>query len=169
MTGSNSISPAATAWCPDMRQVYLKPGDYLINEADISSVTTILGSCVAVILWHPPTTNYCICHYLLTGDESRQEQGGRYGYWVLNEFRRWFNNSRVPASDIDAMVIGGAGNVQVSALAERFQVGACNQRLAHQFVVQAGFHCRAPDVGGESGRKVIFYPPDGQITVQRLN
>lgn len=150
-----------------MRQVYLKPGDYLIDEVDVGLVSTILGSCVAVILWHPKSKAYCICHYLLAGESG--DSGGRYGHWILNEFRRWAVGHGFKPEDVEAMITGGAGSMQASLLAERFQVGSCNYHLAQQFISEAGFYLRQEDVGGNSGRKVIFNPPSGKLTIQLLS
>lgn len=153
-----------------MHDVYLKPGEYLIGKRNIRSVSTILGSCVSVILWHETSQEFCMCHYLLSGSESqRQRIGGRYGVWVLNRFLRWVHERNLPDQEYIISVIGGAGSDKSETLSPRFRVGNLNYTLALGFAGMNGFREGVVDVGGSCGRKVQFIPHTGKVSIALLN
>lgn len=62
---------------PD-REVYLRPGDFCFGEGRLR-ITTLLGSCVSVVLWHPTQAHGGMCHYHAAQSLSvaRQSCSGR--------------------------------------------------------------------------------------------
>ena len=48
----------------DVIDVFLQPGEFYFGE-EKTRIRTLLGSCVAVTLWHPKLRIGGMCHYML--------------------------------------------------------------------------------------------------------
>lgn len=46
------------------REVILQPGELFFGKEDVV-VKTLLGSCIAITLWHPEQKQGGMCHYML--------------------------------------------------------------------------------------------------------
>ena len=62
------------------QHIVLMPGQMHIS-AQARSLRTLLGSCVALTMWHPKRRYGAMCHYLLPtrGKDNRSDLDGRYG------------------------------------------------------------------------------------------
>ena len=58
----------------------LMPGELFFGK-DVACLHTLLGSCVAVTLWHPRLRIGGMCHYLLPGRNRppNQPRDGKFG------------------------------------------------------------------------------------------
>src|SRR5437867_13268763 len=61
-------------------EIFLQPGEWYFGDAD-TRIRTLLGSCVAITIWHPRRCLGGMCHYLLpTRNPARIDTlDGRYG------------------------------------------------------------------------------------------
>lgn len=60
--------------------IFLQPGEFYFGDRE-TRLRTILGSCVAITLWHPRLRIGGMCHYLLPmrrGHHDEAELDGRY-------------------------------------------------------------------------------------------
>ncbi len=61
--------------------VFLRPGDWLFGRGALRA-TTLLGSCISIVLWSPRLRLGAMCHCLLPqapGSARRRVLDGRYG------------------------------------------------------------------------------------------
>jgi len=63
-------------------EIFLGPGDLYFGDRD-TRIRTLLGSCVAVTLWHPRARLGGMCHYVVPSrpgpvPDRRHELEGRY-------------------------------------------------------------------------------------------
>ena len=60
---------------PEPIDVFLQPGDFYFGEAG-TRIRTLLGSCVAITLWHPILHIGGMCHIMLPerGERSHRDR-----------------------------------------------------------------------------------------------
>jgi chemotaxis protein CheD len=145
--------------------VYLHPGQ-LFASREPHTVTTILGSCVAICLWDPVRRVGGANHYLLpqaVGDGLASTRFGRAAIESLLERVQALGSRR---QDLRAKVFGGA--CVIEAFAQRSHLGTENADLGLEILRCEGIPVVATDVGGRRGRKVIFHTDSGLVLVRLI-
>lgn len=93
-----------------LRKVFLHPGDFVFAEAG-TQVHTILGSCVAICLWHPYLHIGGMCHFILpsrpTAPQSSTDFDGRFGEEAMCLFDQAVSLHQTDYPDYQAKVFGG--------------------------------------------------------------
>lgn len=150
--------------------VDLWPGELVVLERP-SVAVTVLGSCVAVTLWHGRTGLGAICHALLPESAVRGGEGEPFRYvepsvrYMTGEFQR----RGIGPRDTEVKVFGG-GDVLVSRTPSGHRsVGGRNVQAAFEAVQAAGYCVAASDVGGQRGRKIFFDTSTGAVLLKRLS
>ena len=142
---------------------YLFPGTIFAN-CEQHLVTTILGSCVAVCLWHPRAQVGGINHYLLPLWNGEGLPTPKYGnvaiVKLIEKVRRIAGGG-----EMIAKVFGGASMWSQSEGA--LAVGERNIELAFRVLEEAKIKVISQDVSGEMGRKVIFDTKTGSVLLRR--
>jgi chemotaxis protein CheD len=139
--------------------VYLYPGQ-LVVTGDISLVTTILGSCVAVCLWDPKTMIAGINHYLLPKNPLRGQSDARYGNTAIETLIDQMVARGAATSRLAAKVVGGA-SVMTAFSGRRQSIGDMNIEVAHEALQKFSIPIVAEQVGGQRGRKLLFHTGNG--------
>jgi len=148
------------------QKIYLNPGELVVAE-EPAQVTTVLGSCVSVTLFSPRLRVGAICHAVLPNGKTNQpsrfvDQSVRY---MLNYFRK----QKIGPDEIVAKLFGGADMfTQIDPRCKDQSVGAQNIRAALDSLRESGLELSALDVGGQQGRKLIFYSHTGEIFLKRV-
>ncbi|MCP5267360.1 MAG: chemotaxis protein CheD [Burkholderiaceae bacterium] len=149
------------------QSVYLLPGQlYFGNRA--AQVKTLLGSCVALTLWHPHKRYGGMCHYLLP-ERHRPADGsrdGRFGDEALEQLVDAIERSGTRPADYEAQVYGGADTMKGEGKL-RFNVGERNVEKAWALVEQYGFSLTSIDVGGEEPRTITLEMVSGVVQLKR--
>ena len=57
---------------PNKNDVFLLPGEFHFGDQD-DRIITLLGSCVAITLWHPEKRIGGMCHYMLPSPMYREK------------------------------------------------------------------------------------------------
>lgn len=156
-------------------QVPAAAGDHLVLMpgqmhfgATAASVRTLLGSCVAVTLWHPTKRIGGMCHYLLptrnrrTGDTS----DGRYGDEALEAMVHLLRKAGTEPSDYHAHLYGGADTMPDGA-GLKFNVGERNIEQGFSLVDRYGFQIQGVDVGEDVPRSVHLVLATGAVDMRR--
>lgn len=151
-----------------MVDVYLKPGEHHFGKQP-TRIRTLLGSCVAVTLWHPQRRIGGMCHYLLPTRESGAdlECDGRYADEALLLLSDAILQSGLPLSDFEAKLFGGGNMFPGVAGAAAVSVGERNVMAAHALLWRMGVHCVAEDLGGIGYRNIMFDLTSGIVQVRR--
>lgn len=139
--------------------VFLRPGDWLFGRGALRA-TTLLGSCISIVLWSPRRRVGAMCHCLLPqapgGRRSRLD--GRYG----DDAGRWFEQrlraAGVGWGEVEASLAGGAS-------AGDSGIGAANIRWAQGWAAERGLVFGQQDVGGRVVRRLTFNVADGALTI----
>lgn len=150
----------------DKESRYLYPGMLFAEPGDYS-VTTVLGSCVSVCLWDPASRTGGINHYLLplwNGDGLRTPKYGNIAIPMLVEKLLQAGCAR---GNLKAKVFGGASVLEGSS--GLLNVGERNIHFAEGALEEARIPVIGKDVGGTSGRKLLFVTGSGDVYVRKLN
>lgn len=138
-----------------MKNVFLKPGEFFFG-GDGREVRTLLGSCVAITLWHPKRRLGGMCHYLLpsAGKLPGRALDGRYADQAMGLFLSELKRSKAEPREFQVKVFGG-GNMFPGTLTQS-TVGDKNIEAAHRLLRQHGFALPEYHVGSCGHRTVIL-------------
>jgi chemotaxis protein CheD len=145
-------------------RTYLNGGQVHIAEDD-QAITTILGSCVAVCLFDPVAKVGGMNHFLLPRCQGR-EPSPRFGDIAMRELLERTLMRGARRGRLLAKVFGGACAMKVAS--GRKPLGEENVELALEFLAAERIPVEQRDVGGASGRKLVFRAGDGAAWVKPL-
>lgn len=149
--------------------VFLMPGHAWFGD-DARSLTTLLGSCCAITLWHPRLRAAAMCHYLLPRREAGDRYApndaldGRYGDEAIELLRAAVERAGAPLAEYEARVFGGA-NMFSAFGKSALDIGLRNADQARSALAQLGIAPRSVDVGGTAYRRLRMSPATGNVTV----
>lgn len=140
--------------------IYLYPGKLYVSAKPVT-ISTILGSCVALGLWDEELGIGGMNHFMLP---FGSEKSPRFAESALPMLLESLEDLGARKEHLQACLFGG------SVLSERdhFQLGPRNLEVAWQFLDEQSISVRHEDCGGDRGRKILFNTGDGSVTVRRL-
>ncbi|HKS23447.1 MAG TPA: chemotaxis protein CheD [Thermoanaerobaculia bacterium] len=138
-------------------RLYLQPGQ-LIVSAQPATITTILGSCVAVCLWEPARGIGGMNHFMLPTGSGPAASSPRFGPAAMEQLIEKMRNAGARMPLVRARVFGGACMFEMPAAA---QLGKKNAEMALGFLQRRGIEVVQSEVGGTRGRKLIFNTDEG--------
>ncbi|AWL13121.1 Protein-glutamine glutaminase [Saliniradius amylolyticus] len=153
------------------KKVYLAPGEFVIGNASQRLYSTVLGSCVSVIMFDPAKRFYAMCHYLMVGETSRPspELVGRYGSFILPSFHKHVLRRGIDPAELEVSLIGGATSANAQGLSAHYRVGERNVDYGFRFLEHYGYSISLQDVGGINGRRVKFNADSGEVNVETFS
>ena len=150
-------------------KIFLKQREVCIAKRP-SIVSTVLGSCISVVMFDRPSGLGGICHALLPRCPERKGCGERcperFRYvdcaveWMFKEF----SSHRACGPNLEVKLFGGGSIID----ADHTGVGQQNVRTAEIILEKQGIKPIRADVGGPVGRKVVFYTHTGDVYVKRF-
>ncbi len=155
--------------------LFLNQGDYYISGHEPVTVRTILGSCVTVTMYCPVTRIGGITHSLLPYPLPGTKIGrGHHGRFVNSSVKYVFEKMLargVNPRKLEVKVFGG-GQMLLSPsnmpLSKEINIGRRNVETALKVVSELGLKITATDVGGNWGRKLMFFPHRGDVWVKKI-
>lgn len=154
------------------RTVHLAPGDFISGTALDRTVITVLGSCVAMLLWHPQSRFFACCHFVCVSNNQPQAGSylpdGRYGDQILPHFLQLLQKKNIPVAEVQVRLCGGASSRKSQRLVPSFQVGQLNRDYAMQFCRDHGLQAELLQFGAEHGIKLKFETSDGTLQIKPL-
>jgi chemotaxis protein CheD len=145
---------------------YVHPGQvYVSGEA--GECATILGSCVAVCLHDPLTRVGGLNHFLLPFPGDDAEPSPRYAPTAIEALVHRMVLEGARPHRLIAHVVGGAA-VLAAFGANENHLGRRNVDAAYELLAERGIRVTSHDVGGTRGRKVVFEPRTGRLTVTQI-
>lgn len=144
--------------------VTLKQGEVYTSSTP-ALVSTVLGSCVSVILYSPDARMGVMCHAMLPcgtdGDPLRYVESA-----VKHLYDRLSANSGRSAG-FEAKLFGGSDMLaQSTRVNGSLSVGRQNVEAAFKAIERLGLRLSASDTGGVRGRKIFFYSETGEVFVR---
>lgn len=156
------------------REVFLQPGHWYFGGPDLV-LRTLLGSCIAVTLWHPQTHIGGMCHFLLPRRLGTPDGrlDGRYGEEAIAALLRALQHQGRRASEFHCKIFGGGnmfgGNANKDSMASNEQctdVPCRNIHAASTLVRDAGFNLQGVHVGGAGHRNLSFHLHSGEVLLR---
>lgn len=152
---------------PTRTSAYLHAGQIVVS-AEPCTITTIVGSCVAVFLFDPVLRAGGGNHYVLPMTGRSDGPAARYGDAAIAELLRRVAALGCRQEDLQAKVIGGASIIQASEHIGAESLGMKNVKLARQILGEHRICILAEDIGGTRGRRVLFRTDSGDVFVRKL-
>ncbi|MGE4560374.1 MAG: chemotaxis protein CheD [Desulfobulbus sp.] len=146
--------------------LYLNPSEIVVAEGP-ATVTTVLGSCVAVTLFSPRTHLGSICHAVLPSGQDMEP--GKYVDQSVLYMLSFFREKQVTLKELVAKVFGGADMFpQMPGIRDNRTIGAQNIQAALTTLEQVGINPAVIEVSGQLGRKLVFFSDTGDVYVKRV-
>ncbi len=149
--------------------VVLDPGQFHFGQADLR-IGTLLGSCVAITMWHPIRKIGGMCHYLLPSRnrdvDSSEPLDGRYGDEAVEMFMQEIQRANTFPEDYEAKIFGGGNQFGHSSWSRSIDVPSRNIAAGMDLLQSCGLDVRARHVGGSGPRNVILDLASGHVWVR---
>jgi chemotaxis protein CheD len=158
---------------PSMLQA--RPGDHLVLMPGqlhfgrtAASLRTLLGSCVAITLWHPEKRLGGMCHFLLPNRvrPPGAAADGRFGDEAVALMVERLLRSGTQPGDYVAHLYGGADTMPDSART-KLNIGERNIEQGWSLIDKYGFQLDGVDVGDNVPRTVMLDCSNGQVNIKR--
>ena len=149
------------------QNLVLMPGQMHLGQ-QVASLRTLLGSCVAITLWHPTRRIGGMCHFLLPQRQRRNGEppDGRYGDETVAEMVKLLTALGTQPQEYVAHLYGGADTMS-GVSAARFNIGERNIEQGWSLIDQYGFQLDGVDVGEDIPRTVALTLATGIVTMRR--
>jgi len=150
-------------------EIFLKPGEMHWGDTD-TRIRTILGSCVAICLWHPVLKIGGMCHYLLPSRRVRNPSeplDGRYGEEAMEMLMKELEKTKTKPKDYQVKVFGGSNMFSEIVKDANINVGEKNILKAGELTKQYGFTIASQDMGGVEHRSILFDLWSGDVWLKK--
>lgn len=146
----------------------LHPGDWYFG-ASYKHLYTLLGTCVAMTVWHSKLQIGGMCHFLLPeihhfarAKALKEQDVGRYAEFVLPKMKQ----QMATMADLDEFHIGvfGGGN-----LSEKVDIGDQNVDYILDWLIQNSLQYSDIDVRGHYSRTLIMDLQSGTVNLKRVS
>ncbi|HTY02595.1 MAG TPA: chemotaxis protein CheD [Rhodocyclaceae bacterium] len=141
---------------------HLGIGEVFFGEGP-QRVTTLLGSCIAVTLWHRERRLGGMCHFMLPRrrETSVQQPDGRYGNEAFIILERAISRTGTRITEYEAKVFGGG--TMFPDLDDPVRVSFENVAAARRLLRERGIPLKAEHVGGAGHRWLRFDVWSGDV------
>jgi chemotaxis protein CheD len=142
--------------CAAELTVVLRPGEFYFGGGQ-TRISTLLGSCVSITLWHPRKLIGGMCHYMMT-ERSRPPESaldGRYASEAFAMFLQHVEAAGTRPSEYQAKLFGGA-NMFKGEPNGSMSIGLRNIELGRALLASKNIALIAEHVAGSGRRKLHF-------------
>lgn len=142
-------------------EVFLQPGEFYWGDAD-TRIRTILGSCVAVTIWHPKKQVGGMCHIILPqrcATHKRQasaDKSAKYADEAITLMMDEMAKIKVRPRDCQVKVFGGSNMFPKLHIDHKHNIGDRNLHAVLMHLADNDFMVSANHYGGEDSRYIIF-------------
>ncbi len=141
------------------RRIHIVQGEYKVtNDPDVV-VSTLLGSCVAACIRDPATGVGGMNHFLLPGEDGRahDHEAERYGDYLMELLINGLMKRGAQRDRLEAKLFGGARMMRGLS-----DIGKKNAEFAERYLQHEGIAVIGKDLGGDSGRRLQYWPVSGR-------
>ncbi|QDU30573.1 Chemoreceptor glutamine deamidase CheD [Anatilimnocola aggregata] len=127
------------------------------------SITTVLGSCVGVAIYHPRTHHAMLAHVVLPASSGRASLPGKFADTAIPDMLQQLASLGICDNSLIVKLAGGSNMFGLPA--GPMQVGESNLVAVEAALTKAKLRVASRHVGGNKGRRVTF---DCQTGVYRI-
>ena len=136
-------------------------------------ISTVLGSCVSIVLYDTVAKIGGINHFMLARDTSLDEDVekklmGKFGEYAIDLLINDIVKKGGVLSRLEAKVFGG-GNIFNIHNPNSNQVGDTNSKFAFEFLKKKNIPVVKSDTGGVNPRKIFFDPETFKVLMKYIN
>lgn len=149
-------------------EIFLQPGELYFGEGR-TRVRTLLGSCVAIAVWHPRLKIGGLCHYMLPGRSAHhgahRALDGRYADEAMLLFLRDMRAAGTRPDEYEAKLFGG-GRMFAHDHSQNqagMSISCKNVQRGRELVHQYGMRLKAEHLGGDGHRNLMFEIWSGDV------
>lgn len=161
-----SVVPASQN--PPQQSIYLMVGDlYFGNQAD--EVKTLLGSCVAITLWHPKLFVGGMCHIALpeSRDDKHSALNTRFADGAINRFISYISEIDTQPKEYVVNLYGGGQMFNNRDKDNYNDVGAKNIANTKRLLAHYRFNISKEDLSGPYYRHVCLNLRNGHVELRK--
>jgi chemotaxis protein CheD len=157
---------------PEYVEIFLQPGGFYFGDSE-TRIRTLLGSCVAMTMWHPQRRIGAMCHYLLPTRDSRRPVrrapvlDGRYGDEAYLLFLSEAIRHDSDPGEYEIKIFGGGNMFPGLRNGRRLPIGEQNVAAGLRLLALHGHPVRAHSVGGHGYRSLVFDLWSGETWLKR--
>ncbi len=147
------------------REVFLHPGEYFFSSNG-ERIGTLLGSCIAICLWHPILHIGGMCHFVLPSQHKKTAKlNGRYADEAMAMFRASVLEHNTDFKQYQASIYGGANVVTSLVKEDEDTIGERNAAVAMELLMADRVSIGIVDVGESWPRRISFDVSSGEVAV----
>ncbi|WP_150048011.1 MULTISPECIES: chemotaxis protein CheD [Methylomonas] len=150
--------------------IFLQPGEFYFGDRE-TRIRTLLGSCVAITMWHPRLQIGGMCHYLLplrSLVKDSSDLDGRYASDAIMLFLQELDKSSTWPHDYEVKIFGGGDQFPSHQRHPTLSVPDKNITAGQSLLRQHGFTIKVAHLGGTGHRNVIFDVWSGYVWLQHV-
>lgn len=148
--------------------VIIYPGEFYVSDTDI--IATVLGSCISVCIKDKKTGIAGMNHFMLPGDVRSEEiflsESSKYGMFAMEQLINEIIKNNGSKKNFEAKVFGG-GHV-LNFRKTDGNVPESNIEFVQSFLNMEQIKIVKQDVGGYTGRKILFFSDTSKVLLKRL-
>jgi chemotaxis protein CheD len=148
-----------------IKRHYLYPGN-IFSHREEHQVTTVLGSCISVCLFDKRLSIGGINHFMLPLWNGEGLASPRYGNIAIERLVEKLEGYGCDRRRLTAKVFGGGEVLKITH--GSLNVGGRNIDLAKDILSELKIPIIAIDVGGITGRRIVFNTSNGSVKLKRL-
>ena len=140
--------------------IVLKPGELYVGS-EFSEIKTLLGSCVAAVIWHPRRHITGMCHIVHWGAGA----ANNFSY-AGNAIKKLYHDTKTyhtHPSEFHVEVFGGGNMFPNIYKNKKNTVGSKNANMVIKLLTDYGFKVTHTDVGGTRARKISLFRESGKV------
>jgi len=150
----------------NQKEIFLHPGQFYFAGTG-TQIGTLLGSCIAICLWHPVLKIGGMCHFVMPTASDPKVTGldGRYAEDAMEMFHQSVRMKNSAMKEYQALIYGGGNMMNVSTKAEEDTIGMRNAGVAMELLMADQVAIMVVDVGENWARRISFNVATGEVKV----
>lgn len=153
-------------------KIFLEAGEGILTKKS-RKITTILGSCLSITMFHRESGYAGMSHslYPTCGKEHYgklvSDESFKYVDCSFKKLTDYFLKKEIDISDVEIKIFGG-GEVLEGNYENYESIGRQNINMIEQILTDNEINIKAADIGGKKGRKIIFDTSNGDVFLKKL-
>jgi chemotaxis protein CheD len=150
--------------------IFLQPGEFYFGDRE-TCIRTLLGSCVAITMWHPRLQIGGMCHFMLPARAVRPSDilDGRYADEAMLLFQKEIRTAKTKPGEYQVKLFGGGNMFRMPVRqGDCVDVACRNVMAARHLLRHHGYSVVSEHVGMHGHRNVIFELWSGDVWMRHV-